>query len=374
MEATTNNPAAYLIGQPDDANAVKRWSFGGGVPVQDRVNLTSQLAMMTGAGVSVSGALKSVIKQCQRPALRIPLEQVQEDVLGGSSLSGALSKHPKIFDPAYTATVAAGEASGRMQEVLSQLAGLQRAELKLRRTIRGMLIYPILLTVVSFSVILTLVVFVLPQFETIFDQYDLTLPLVTQFLMGIAGELRNRWWLWLPLFGAAIGGLVAARTTAAGRELVDKALIRTPGVRKATQTLIGARCCRLLGLLITAGVPLVDCLALLRQAISNCVFQELTEKLEDAVTNGRSLSDALENNEVLPASASEMIATAEQTGRMGEVCTLMGEHYDEEGETLARQLVSVIEPLVTIVMGGVVATVVLAVMLPVFDIATLAQR
>lgn len=374
MEATANNPAAYLIGQPDDANAGRRWSFSGGVSAQDRVNFTSQLSMMTGAGVSVSGALKSVIKQCQKPALRVPLEQVQEDVLGGSSLSGALSKHPKIFDAAYTATVAAGEASGRMQEVLAQLAELQRAELKLKRTIRGMLIYPILLTGVSFSVILTLVVFVLPRFETIFEQYDLTLPLITQFLMGIAGELRNRWWLWLPIAGTGIGGLIAARTTTAGRELVDKTMVRTPGLQKATQTLIGARCCRLLGLLITAGVPLIDCLALLRQAISNCVFRDLTEEVEDAVTNGRSLSDALEDNEVLPASAAEMIATAERTGRMGEVCTLMGEHYDEEGEALARQLVSVIEPLVTIVMGGVVATVVLAVMLPVFDIATLAQR
>lgn len=374
METNANNPAALLIGQPENKIAGRRWSFGSRVSAQERVQFTSQLAMMTGAGVAVSGALKSVIKQCQRPAFRAPLEQVQEEVLGGSSLSGALSKHPDIFDAAYTATVAAGEASGRMQEVLTQLAELQRAELRLKRTIRGMLIYPILLTVVSFSVIMTLVVFVLPRFETIFEQYDLTLPLVTQLLMGIAGELRTRWWLWLPIFGGMVGGLIAARTTTAGRELVDKALVRTPGVRKATQTLIGARCCRLLGLLISAGVPLVDCLKLLRAAISNCLFQELTERLEDAVTNGRSLSEALENNEVLPSSAPEMIATAERTGRMGEVCTLMGEHYDEEGETLARQLVSVIEPLVTIVMGGVVATVVLAVMLPVFDIATLAQR
>lgn len=372
MEATANNPSAHLIGQPAEPRG--RWSFGGGVPAQERVNLTSQLAMMTGAGVSVSGALKSVIKQCHRPAFRGPLEQVQEDVLGGSSLSAALSKHPKIFDGAYTATIAAGEASGQMQEVLTQLAELQSAELKLKRTIQGMLIYPVLLTVVSFSVIMTLVVFVLPRFETIFEQYDLALPLVTQFLMGIAGELRSRWWLWVPLFVAGVGGLVAARTTAVGREFVDRLSVRTPGLKKATQTLIGARCCRLLGLLITAGVPLVDCLKLLREAISNCLFQELTERLEDAVTNGKSLSDSLEGNEVLPISATEMIATAERTGRMGEVCTLMGAHYDEEGETLARQLVSVIEPLVTIVMGGVVATVVLAVMLPVFDIATLAQR
>lgn len=372
METTADNPSALLIGQPEESAA--SWSFGSGVPPQERVNFTSQLAMMTGAGVSVSGALKSVIKQCTRPAFKKKLELIQQDVLGGSSLSAALRKHPQVFDAAYVATVAAGEASGKMQDVLAELAELQRAELRLRRTIRGLLVYPLLLTVVSFSVIMTLVIFVLPRFATIFEQYDLALPLVTQALMGFASELRVHWWFWLPAAGSAVAALIAARSTTAGRELVDKALIRTPGVQKVTRTLIGARACRLLGLLVTAGVPLVECLHLLRTAISNCLFRELTIELEDAVTNGGSLSDALENNEVLPSSASEMIATAERTGRMGEVCVLMGNHYEEEGQALARQLVSAIEPLVTIVMGGVVATVVLAVMLPVFDIATLAQR
>ena len=374
MDSAVSNPTAFLIGQPGQSTTARQWRVGSGVPAQELVNFTSQVAMMTGAGVSVSAALKSVLKQCERPALREPLEQIEKDVLGGSSLSAALKKHPKLFDATYVATVAAGEASGKMQEVLAQLAELQRAELKLKRTIRGMLIYPILLTLVSFSVIMTLVVFVLPRFASIFDQYDLALPMVTQLLMTVAEELRSHWWLWGPVAGAGVMGLVAARATTAGRQLVDRVMIRTPGLRKVTRTLIGARCCRLLGLLVASGVPLLDCLQLLRQAISNFLFQELTDRLEDAVTNGRSLSETLEGNEVLPPSASEMIATAEKTGRLGEVCTMMGHHYEEEGQALARQLVSVIEPLVTIVMGGVVATVVLAVMLPVFDIATLAQR
>lgn len=376
MEATIDNPSALLIGDAAAGNADwrKKLSFGGGVPAQERVNFTSQLAMMSAAGVSVSGALKSVIRQCQRPVFKTILETIQDDVLSGSSLSSALKKHPKLFDGAYVATVAAGEASGKMQEVLAQLAELQRAELRLKRTIRGLLVYPVLLTVVSFSVIMTLVIFVLPRFASIFEQYEIALPMVTQLLMGTAEELRTRWWVWGPVAGAAVAGAVAARTTTAGREFVDKALLRSPGIKKVTQTLIGARVCRLLGLLIASGVPLLDCLRLLRQAVSNCLFHELTLELEDAVTNGGSLSEALEGNEVLPGSAAEMIATAEKTGRLGEVSLMMGAHYEEEGQALARQLVSVIEPLVTIVMGGVVAVVVLAVMLPVFDIATLAQR
>ncbi len=376
MEAATN-PAALLTGTAERGEAAaphRGWSFGSPVPPQERVNFTSQLAMMIAAGVSVSSALQSIIRQCQSAKFRDILTTVQNEVMGGTSLSGALKQHPAVFDGAYVATVAAGEASGKMQTVLSQLADLQRSELKLKQTIRGMMVYPVLLTTVSFGVISTLVVFVLPRFASIFDQYDIALPMVTQVLIGIADEIRVHWWLWAPLACAAIAGLIAARASKQGRDLVDTALLRTPGLKKVTQALIGARACRLLGLLVTSGVPLLDCLRLLRQAVSNCLFQELSYQLEDAVTNGRSLSETLDGNEVLPPSASEMIATAEKTGRLGEVSLMMGTHYEEEGQALARQLVSVIEPFVTIVMGGVVAFVVLAVMLPVFDIATIAQR
>lgn len=371
------NPLANAARPQAAAKSASRLpiSFGGvRYTPQERVNFTSQLAMMTGAGLGVAQALQSIARQCPRKAIAAKYRQMHDDVLGGSSFSASLRRHPEMFDEAYTATVAAGEASGKMTDVLAQLAELNRADLRLRRTIRGMLIYPVLLTVVSILVITTLVVFVLPRFASIFEQYELSLPVITQMLIGVADELRTRWWLWGTVAAGGVAGLVAARVTEFGRRIVDTALVHGPGIGPVTRTLIGARACRLLGLLIDSGVPLLDCLHLLRHSIKNLLFSELADKLEDAVTNGRSLSDALEGNEVLPPSATEMIATAEKTGRLGEVSRLLGAHYDEEGEAAAKQIVSAIEPLVTIVMGGVVATVVMAVMLPVFDIATLAQK
>ncbi|MEQ8847527.1 type II secretion system F family protein [Botrimarina sp.] len=366
------NPAPLAAAPP--APTPRRWSLGGRVTAQERVQLTSQLAMMTNAGVAVSSALKSITRQCHKPALRAALDQVQNDVLGGVSLSVALAKHPSLFADAYVATIAAGESSGRMSEVLKQLAELQSADLRLRRTLRGMLIYPVLLTAVSAAVIAILIVFVLPRFASIFEQYEITLPLVTRVLIGFAEEIRQRWWVWAPLAAAAIGGLIWLRTTPAGRRLSDTAVLRCPGLRALARTLIGARACRLMGLLITSGVPLLECLGLLRKAISNSVFQSLVDRLEEAVTNGRALSEALQDAEALPPSAAELIATAERTGRLGDVTQMMGLHYEEEGEALARQAISAVEPIVTVVMGAVVATVVLAVMLPVFDIASIAQR
>lgn len=375
MDARIANPTALLLGSAQQAAASRfTWRRPKSIPLQERVNFTTQMAMMVGAGVSLSSAMQSITRQCQSATMRGALADIQDDVLAGSSLSSSLRKHPRLFDPAYVATIAAGEASGRMQQVLTQLAELQRADLRLRRTIRGMLVYPLLLTVVSLAVVTTLVIFVLPRFATIFEQYEIALPLVTQLLMGMADEARSRWWLWVPLIGVGVAGVVAMVVSEKGREVFDKALLRTPGLKRVTQALIGARACRLLGMLVTSGVPLVEALRLLRLAISNSVFRGLMTDLEDAVSNGRSLSDALEGNEALPPSAVELIATAEKTGRLGEVSQMMGAHYDEEGQTLARQLVSMLEPIITIVMGGFVAVVVLAVMLPVFDIATLSQR
>jgi type II secretory pathway component PulF len=375
VDARFADPTALLLGSAQQAAAPRfTWRRAKSIPLQERVNFTTQMAKMVGAGVSLSSAMQSITRQCQSPTMRVALAEIQDDVLGGSSLSASLRKHPRLFDPAYVATIAAGEASGRMQQVLAQLAELQRADMRLRRTISGMLVYPLLLTVVSLAVVTTLVIFVLPRFATIFEQYEIALPLVTQLLMGMADEARSRWWLWVPLIVVGVAGVVAMVVSDKGREVFDKALLRTPGLKRVTQALIGARACRLLGMLVMSGVPLVEALRLLRLAIRNSVFRRLMIDLEDAVSNGRSLSDALEGNEALPPSAVELIATAEKTGRLGEVSQMMGVHYDEEGQTLARQLVSMLEPIITIVMGGFVAVVVLAVMLPVFDIATLSQR
>ena len=330
--------------------------------------------MMTSAGVSLASALKSLIKQSQRAEVTELLEEINEDVLGGASLSAALAKRPDSFDPAFTATIAAGEASGKMADVLSQLAELLRSELRLSRTIRGMMVYPVLLTTVSSFVIVTLVLFVLPRFAAIFEQYEIALPFVTTALLGVAEELIQRWWVWGPIAGGLVAGLVALKATPQGRRVVDVASLQIPMLSKVTRNLIGARVCKMMGLLISSGVPLLDCIALLKRAVSNSVFHELADEMEEAVTNGRSLSSALEENTVLPESATEMIATAEKTGRIGEVSGMLGSHYDEEGQSSARQLVSAMEPILTILMGGCVAVVVLAVMLPVFDIASLAQR
>jgi type II secretory pathway component PulF len=343
------------------------------VPKQEIADMTAQLAIMTQSGLDLSSALASLAAQCERPALASVLRDINELVLSGNTLSESLRLHPEVFDGAYVATVAAAEASGRMAEVLKQLAAMQRSELRLRQSIKGLLTYPVLLTLISGSVISILVIFVLPRFAEIFSQYEVALPVVTQALLGIAAELQTRWWLWFPLAGAAAAGSLTWRATENGRRSVDHWMLQCAGVSGVTRPLLTGRTCTLLGLLLQSGVPLLDGLRLCRQAVSNRVYKDLLGDVADSVLNGRGLGASLQDADIVPLSAREMLITGERTGKLAEVAQLLGTYYEEEAENRMKQIVRLLEPLITVVMGAVVAVVVLAVMLPIFDLSTAAH-
>lgn len=344
----------------------------GKVSSLDVANLTAQLAIMVHSGVDIASALESVARQCKRPMLGEVLREIHESVIGGSVFSDALRQFPHVFDPAYVATVAAGEASGHMAEVLNQLAELKRSQLRLARTIRGMLVYPALLMGVSAMVIGVLLVFVLPKFAQLFADYDMALPWITQVLIAVAAEIRTRWWLWAPLAGAGVAAAVALATTKKGRRIIDLILLRAPMVDEVSRTLLIGRSCRLIGMMMNSGVPLLDSVRLARQTTKNYLYQQLFSDIEDAVVNGRSFASTLASSTIVPQAAAEMLSTAEQSGKLADVSLLIGTYFEEEGESKARQMVTALEPMITVVMGAIVATVVLAVMLPVFDLSSFA--
>lgn len=336
--------------------------------------LTSQLAIMCKAGIDVAGAVQSLMRQCPNPALKATLEGVYQDIMSGKPVSTALRNQSEVFDEAYIATIAAGEASGRLSEVLDRLASMQRAELRQQSTRRALLAYPIVLASVSGIVILALMFFVLPQFAGIFDQFGMSLPAITQLLLGISHELRSRWWLWIGLVTAGVVGLKAWRKSPAGKRTWDHMVVHASVIRGVTRSLVTGRAFRLLGIMIDSGVPLIEALRLTRSSIENLLFRDLFDRLEHDVLNGRPLAESLATAPFVPSGATEMVSTAERTGTLGMVTQVIGEFYEEEGETRLRELATMIEPLVIVVMGVVVAAVVLSVMLPMFDFATLAQK
>lgn len=350
-----------------------RWRFGRRISKRDVANVTSQLAIMARSGINVASALRSLSRQSRHPRLREILHYIHEEVMAGRKFSEALGDFSDVFGDTYVASLAAGEASGRMSDVLAQLARLLRRELRLRSTIRTLLAYPVMLTAVSSVVMLGLVLFVLPQFADIFARYEMPLPMLTQMLLGMASEVRARLWLWLPIGAAPFAALAVMRWTESGGRLWDWLILNTLLIREVSRVVMMGRLCRLLGLMLDNGVPLVESLQLARSSTRNSYFRDMFADLEDSVINGRSMGECLAKYEFLPSSAADMLMTAEQTGNLGGVAELIGEHYEEEGETKLREIVTVLEPTITVGMGVVVAIVVLAVMLPMFDLTNFAQ-
>jgi type II secretory pathway component PulF len=345
----------------------------GALSKRDLLSVTTQLAIMTRSGIDLASAFNSLSQQCSNATLRNVLAQVHRDVTGGKSISDAMQAQSSIFGAAYVASVAAGEAAGKLPEVLGRLAQFQRTEIRVRATVRTLLAYPVLLSGVSSLVVIGLVTFVLPKFVDIFSQFDVPLPVITRIIVAASDLLQQHVWIWLPLLLAAIVGLLVSRNVEAGRKHWDAAMLNFPVLRDITRAFYIGRTFRLLGLMIESGVPLLEGLKLTRNSIRNALYRELFDDLEESILNGRGLANSLINAGFVPAVAAEMVLTAERTGTLGMVTELMGEHYEEEGESKLRELATILEPLIIVAMGIIVATIVMAVMLPMFDIATMAK-
>lgn len=360
---TTDSPIKALFGSRDRGALSKR----------DLLSVTTQLAIMTRSGVDLASAFQSLSQQCSNPMVRKYLGQIHKDVTGGKSISDAMQAQAAVFGDAYVASVAAGEAAGKLPDVLTRLAQFQRSEMRVRATVRTLLAYPLLLSGVSSLVVIGLVTFVLPKFVDIFGQFEVSLPVITQVVVAVSDVLRQHLFIWLPLLLCSIVGLIISRNVEAGRKKWDYAMLNTPILRDITRAFYIGRTFRLLGLMIESGVPLLEGLKLTRNSVRNVLYRKLFDDLEESILNGRGLATSLINAGFVPAVAAEMVLTAERTGTLGMVTELMGEHYEEEGESKLRELATILEPLIIVAMGVVVATIVMAVMLPMFDIATMAR-
>lgn len=337
------------------------------------VDLTTQLSIMIQTGVDVSSAMKACGRRSRKPVLRMMLDDIHDSVMSGNPLSESMKAYRDVFGDTFIASVAAGEASGRLPEVLGELAKIERGNLRLQSNIRTMLAYPIMLGSVSSLVLAALIFFVLPQFAQIFKQFDMPLPIVTQLLIGFASELRIRWWLWIPLAIGGLVGLIVFKRSPRGREFWDYFTLYTPIIRDVARNLQIGRTCRLLGLMVESGVPLLESIRLAKMASSSLRYQRLFGRLEEDVLNGKGLSSGLQAADFIPPGAADMLLTAERTGSIGPVTELIGGHYEEEGETKMKEIVTLLEPAITVGMGVIIAIVVSAVMLPMFDMASVSS-
>ena len=341
---------------------------GGRVRQTDLLMMTSQLSIMSRSGVDLADALKGVAEECSNLTLQKVLLQVFEDVSSGETVSAALARHSDIFGETYVVAIQAAEASGRMTDVLDRLTRLLRYEIRLRNTVRGILTYPLILFVVAFLVSGALILFVLPQFADVFKDLNKPVPPITQMLLDVSVFVRSSFLYLLPAAAAAVFGLWKALQTERFRLATDRIAVSIKGLGPAVQSLMSGRMFTLLGTMLESGIPLLDALGLCRTASRNRLMQQLFRRLEDDVLNGRGISAGLATATCIPSGASQMISTAERSGRLGEVIQTVGEFYEDEGERQIRQAVRFLEPVIILVMGVFVSFVVMSVMMPLLDV------
>jgi type II secretory pathway component PulF len=338
----------------------------------DLLQVTSQFAIMAQSGVDVASALHMLALECSHPKLRAVLAKVHERVSAGDSIAEALRSQASVFGEAYIASVAAGEASGKLALVLGRLTQLLRADIKLVSTVRSLMAYPIILLVVSMSVLVALVFFVLPTFADVFQKMGIPLPTITQVLLDVASTLKMYGiWIGLAVLGGG-GALAYLARSAGGRLWIDRALLRLPLLSVITRNIAVGRAFRLLGTMVDSGVPLLESLGMSEKAATNSVYRQLFRDIREDVVNGRTMSGALARSAFVPPAAASMVATGERTGNLGTVLQLLGEHYENDAESRFKDLATFAEPAMVIFVGAIVATIVLALVIPMFDFTSAA--
>lgn len=349
--------------------SLARLSGSNRVPQRELLMLTSQLAIMSETGVDLAEGIGQIAEQCAHKVLRETLLDIHRSISEGIPVSQALAKHPGVFDVGYIATVAAGEASGRMAEVLDRLTNTLRNEIRTKSMLKTVMAYPVILFALSFVVVGVLLFFVLPHFGEIFEDMKVPLPVTTKWLLSLSGSLRQHWMFWLGGAGAMVAGAIHAWRSAAFRKWIDGMMLTTAIVRDVSRSLAVGRSFQLLGAMLQSGVPLLSALQLARGSIRNSVFRELFNSLEAEVLNGRGIGAALAATPFVPGGASRMVLTAERTGRLGMVMNKVGSFYEDDGERRLQELSKYLEPMIIICMGVIVSIVVLSIMLPMLSLS-----
>jgi type II secretion system protein F len=337
----------------------------------DLVTTTRQLATLLSAGLPLVTALTGVLEQVKKPALRKVLSQVRERVNEGASLSAALGEHPAVFPSVYTAMIHAGESSGTLELVMERLADFGEQQVAIQRKIRANLAYPILMLSVGLLVIFFLMTYVIPRVTRIFVEMKRALPLPTMILIQVSNFFSTFW----PVLIVLIVLLwVAAKfyiRTEKGRRVYHRLLLRLPVVGGIVLRVIIARITRTLGTLLGNGVPLLTALEIVRSLVDNVILGDVLDEARQEISEGANITTPLARGGVFPSTVIQMISVGEQSGNLEGMLFKVAETYESEVETRVTTLTSLLEPVLILALGVMVGFVVLAVLLPIFEMSHL---
>lgn len=358
----TRGPKAAKLGAKPKAPR----GTGGKTRVKQVTQFTRQLSTLQDAGLPILRSLR-ILEQQQKPGtLKAVCGAVAGDVEAGSTLSEAMANYPRTFNTLYTNMVAAGETGGVLDLILNRLADFMEKAQRLKRKVLGAMVYPIAVLTIAFGIVMGIMIVVIPKFEKIFDDFDTTLPAVTLTLLNTSNWIVHQYG-WAILLGSPVGFIMLfrlVRMSRTGRLVIDTIGLKIPVLGQIMSKTSIARFTRTLGTLIGAGVPILEALSITRETAGNEVFRKALGDVHDSIRRGETFAEPLRKAKVCDVMVTNMIDVGEETGELDKMLMKVADNYDEEVDVLVGSLVSLLEPVMVILLGGICGFIVIALFMP----------
>ena len=337
-----------------------------GVKRKNLVLFTRQLSTLQDAGLPILRSLQ-ILEQQQKPGLlKAIIGGVADDVESGSSLSESMANYPRAFDKLYVNMINAGEAGGVLDIILARLADFMEKAQRLKKKVLGAMVYPVVVLTIASLIVMGIMIFVIPQFRVIFEDFGVKLPVVTEYLLWFADWLAFRYgWayvLFSPIAFILIWKLI--RISRGGRYVTDLIKIKIPLIGVIIRKSVVARFTRTLGTLISAGVPILDAINITKETCGNEVFERALTKVHDAIREGESMADPLRATRTVDAIVVNMVDVGEETGDLDKMLIKIADNYDNDVDVAVSSLVSVLEPVMVVLLGTIVGFIVVALFMP----------
>lgn len=343
--------------------------FWGGVSQADVAVFTRQLATMINAGLPINDALFG-LKEQVNPRFAKIIGEILRRIEDGESLGKALEGWPRLFDRAYIASIQAGEAAGVLDKVLLRLADDMEEKKKFQSNVRGAMIYPIIVVIAMIVVAVIMMIFVIPKMTALYGELGADMPTPTKILMATSSFMAHFWWLMFIALGGLFYGFSMFRKTGKGAETIDRFILKIPVIGPLQEKTTLANVSRTLGLLLSTGVPLAEALDIVADVANNKVYRQAIRSAARGVEKGQPLSQLLSLSGVFPPILYQMVAVGEGTGKMDETLEKVSIYFKGEAETAVKALTAAIEPLIMIVLGIGVGFLVIAVIMPIYNLTS----
>jgi type IV pilus assembly protein PilC len=336
---------------------------------KDIVVFTRQLATMIDAGLPLVQCLEILSKQQENSTFKKTIAEIQEDVEAGTTFADSMRKHPKVFDNLYSNMIEAGETGGILDTILNRLALFMEKTMALKKKIKGAMVYPAICMAIAVLILVVILVFVIPVFEEMFSQMDAALPVPTQVVVAISHAFKNNLlWIILPLI-LLIYVFKKVYSTEKGRYRIDQFFLQLPVVGVLIRKVAVAKFTRTLSTMLQSGVPILEALQVVAKTAGNKVIERAVFRVADAIAEGRPMAEPLMESGVFPNMVVQMINVGESVGALDTMLEKIADFYDEEVDQAVANLTAMIEPFMMVFLGGMIGTLVVAMYLPIFEMA-----